>query len=172
MTFSALAATAGVLLFPLGVVYAGLMDIVTMKIRNMLVLAIAGAWLLLAPAAGFSLSEMGASAAVGALVFVITFALFALGWIGGGDAKLAAATALWFEPQQALLYFTYASLLGGLLTLAILQFRMRMLPVAMGRVPWIAQLHSPKAGVPYAAAMAPAALIVFPETAWVAHAAF
>jgi prepilin peptidase CpaA len=39
-------------------------------------------------------------------------------------------------------------------------------------VPWIAQLHDSKTGVPYGAAMAPAALIVLPQTGWLAHAAF
>jgi prepilin peptidase CpaA len=110
--------------------------------------------------------------AVAALVFAVTFVFFALGWIGGGDAKLAAVTALWFEPQQALLYFIYASLLGGLLTLAVLQLRSRLLPAALYRLPWITQLREQRGGVPYGAAMAPAALLVFPETAWVAHAAF
>ena len=74
-------------------------------------------------------------------------------------------TALWFDPHNALLYFIYASVLGGLLTLAILQLRSAMLPTALYRVPWVAQLRAPKAGVPYGAAMAPAALIVFPDTA-------
>jgi prepilin peptidase CpaA len=171
-TMSALAATAGTVLFPAAVVYAGLMDLVTLKIRNLLVLVLGAAWLALAPLAGFSMVEMGWSASVACLVFAITFAFFAFGWIGGGDAKLAAVTALWFDPQNALLYFVYASMLGGLLTLAILQFRTVVLPSALYRVPWLAQLRAPKAGVPYGAAMAPAALIVFPDTAWVAHAAF
>ena len=171
MTISVLAATLGVILFPLAIVYAGLMDLVTLTIRNNLVLAIAGAWIVLAPLAGFGLSELGWSLAVAAVVFAFTFTFFALGWIGGGDAKLAAVTALWFEPTQALLYFTYASLLGGLLTLVILQLRTSMLPAVLYRVPFVAHLRDPKAGVPYGAAMAPAALIVFPDTLWLAHAA-
>jgi prepilin peptidase CpaA len=118
------------------------------------------------------MNELGWSLAVAGLVFCITFAFFAFGWIGGGDAKLAAATALWFDPEHALLYFTYASVLGGALTLAIVQLRGWMLPAALHRVPWIAHLHDSKTGVPYGAAMAPAALIVFPETDWLAHAAF
>lgn len=172
MTISALAATAGVILFPLAMVYAGLMDLATLKIRNALVLAIGAGWLVLAPLAGFGFMELAASFAVAGLVFAVTFTFFALGWIGGGDAKLAAVTALWFAPDQALLYFIYASVLGGLLTLVILQLRARMMPAALYRVPWVAHLHDPKAGVPYGAAMAPAALIVFPQTAWIAHAAF
>lgn len=171
MTISALAAAAGVVLFPLAVVYAGVMDLATMKIRNWLVLALGGGWLLLAPLAGFTPTELGWSIATAGLVFAFTFTFFALGWIGGGDAKLAAVTALWFEPGQALLYFVYASLLGGLLTLAILQLRSRMLPAVFYRMPFIAQLQDRKAGIPYGAAMAPAALIVFPDTLWLVHAA-
>jgi prepilin peptidase CpaA len=172
MTISSFAATVGLVFFPLAMIYAGLMDLATLKIRNTLVLAIGVAWLILAPLAGFSVADLGSSALVAGGVFIVTFVLFALGWIGGGDAKLAAVTALWFQPSEALLYFIYASLLGGFLTLLILQLRMRLLPMALYRVPWIAHLHDPKAGVPYGAAMAPAALIVLPDTAWMAHAAF
>jgi prepilin peptidase CpaA len=172
MTISTAAATLGLIFFPLAMVYAALMDLVTMKIRNPLVLAIGGAWLVLAPLAGFSIVELGWSAAVAAIVFAVTFVFFAAGWIGGGDAKLAAVTALWFTPEQALHYFIYASLLGGLLTLVVLQLRSRMLPAVLYRVPWVVQLREQRGGVPYGAAMAPAALIVFPHTAWVAHAAF
>ena len=170
MTISAIAASAGAALFPLALVYAGLMDLATMKIRNWLVLAVALGWLLLAPLAGFGLAELGSSAAVAAFVFVVTFAFFAFGWIGGGDAKLAAASALWFQPEQALFYFTYAALIGGLLSLLILQLRARPVPAIYG-LPFLANLQDPKAGIPYGAAFAPAALFVFPDTLWLAHAA-
>jgi prepilin peptidase CpaA len=172
MTISAFAATAGVILFPLAMVYAGLMDLFTMKIRNILVLALGAGWLVLAPLAGFSPGEMGTSAAVAAVVFLLAFASFALGWIGGGDAKLATAAALWLDPEQVLIFFLYAGVLGGLLTLGILQLRTHLLPPALWRVAWIAQLRDPQSGVPYGAAMAPAALLVFPDSAWLAHAAF
>jgi prepilin peptidase CpaA len=172
MTISSVAAMIGLVLFPTAMIYAGFMDLMTMKIRNTLVLVIGVAWLILAPLSGFTLHELGSSMGVAACVFVVTFVFFAMGWIGGGDAKLAAVTALWFAPQEALLYFIYASFLGGLLTLAIVRLRSGVLPLALYRVPWIAHLQDTKAGVPYGAAMAPAALIVFPETAWVLHAAF
>ena len=58
-TMSALAATAGTLLFPAAVVYAGLMDLVTLKIRNVLVLVLGAAWLVLAPLAGFTMPGDG-----------------------------------------------------------------------------------------------------------------
>jgi prepilin peptidase CpaA len=172
MTISTVAATIGLVLFPLAMIYAGLMDLVTLKIRNHLVLAIGLGWLILAPLSGQGLSELGSSAAVAGGVFAVTFTFFALGWIGGGDAKLAAVTALWFQPDLALLYFMYAAFLGGVLTLGILQLRSGLLPMALYRVPWIAQLQDSRTGVPYGAAMAPAALIVFPDTSWVTHAVF
>ena len=172
MTMSSAAATIGLILFPMAMIYAGLMDLVTLKIRNALVLLIGAAWLVLAPLSGLSLAELGSSAAVAGVVLAVTFVFFALGWIGGGDAKLAAVSALWFRPDEALLYFTYAAVLGGFLTLVILQLRSRMMPMVLNRVHWIVNLQDSKTGVPYGAAMAPAALIVFPQTDWVAHAAF
>ena len=171
MTLSTVAASLGLIVFPLAMIYAGVMDLLTLKIRNVLVLGIGLAWLLLAPLAGFGFVEITWSVAVAALVFVCTFTFFALGWIGGGDAKLAAVATLWFQPEEALLFFIYASLLGGVLTLVILQLRTRLLPASLGRVPWLAQLHDSKTGIPYGAAMAPAALIVLPDTAWFANAA-
>lgn len=172
MTISALAASAGVILFPAAVLYAGFMDLMTLMIRNFLVLALLAAWLVLAPLAGFGWQEIGMSLAVGAAVFAVTFTFFAFGWIGGGDAKLATVTALWFGPEHTLIYFAYASFLGGLLTLLILHLRSPMAPAALYRIPFLAQLQDKKAGVPYGAAMAPAALIVFPATEWMAKAAF
>jgi prepilin peptidase CpaA len=172
MNISALAASAGSILFPALVLYAGFMDLMTLKIRNILVVAILVAWLVLAPLAGFSWNELGMSLAVAGVVFALTFTFFALGWIGGGDAKLATVTALWIGPDHALLYFAYASFLGGLLTLLILKLRSPMVPAMLYKVPFLAQLQDKKAGVPYGAAMAPAALIVFPATEWILKAAF
>lgn len=172
MNVSALAASAGTILFPALVLYAGFMDLMTLKIRNVLVLAMLVAWLALAPLAGFSWDELAMSVAVAAGVFALTFTFFALGWIGGGDAKLATVTALWIGPEHALPYFAYASVLGGLLTLLILKLRSPMVPAMLLRIPFLAQLQNKEAGVPYGAAMAPAALIVFPATEWIAKAAF
>ena len=69
--------------------------------------------------------QIGLHLAAGALVLVVCFGLFAAGWIGGGDAKLAAATALWFGFEQLLPYLAVAGVVGGVLTLAILMLRVR-----------------------------------------------
>jgi prepilin peptidase CpaA len=109
-------------------------------------------------------SHAGAAAAVLAVVFL----MFTRGWIGGGDAKLAAATVLWIGFAHLADYLVYASLIGGALTLAIIQFRTMPLPqIFVGRE-WAERLHRVDAGVPYGIALAAAALLVYPHTEWMA----
>ena len=69
----------------------------------------------------------------GAAVLAVAFACFAMGWVGGGDAKVAAGAALWFGFGHLLDYLVYASLFGGVLTLLLLQFRQWPLALPAGR---------------------------------------
>ena len=96
----------------------------------------------------------------------LTFTCFALGWIGGGDAKLAAATALWFGFDHLVMYLAYASVAGGILTLLILQLRQWPLPAPLSSQPWLQRLHDKEGGVPYGIALAIGALLIYPETEW------
>ena len=57
-----------------------------------------------------SLQAISMHVAAGFAVLTIAFVFFACGWIGGGDAKLAAATALWFGFDHSVIYLLYASL--------------------------------------------------------------
>jgi prepilin peptidase CpaA len=114
------------------------------------------------------LSHAGAAAAVLAVVFVF----FTCGWIGGGDAKLAAATVLWLGFAHLADYLLYASLFGGALTVLIIQFRAVPLPrVFVGRE-WAERLHRRDGGVPYGIALAAAALLIYPHTEWMKAAVF
>jgi prepilin peptidase CpaA len=104
--------------------------------------------------------------AAAALVLTISFGFFSMGWIGGGDAKLVAATALWFGFDFLLDYLVYASLFGGVLTVLLIQFRRLPLPAPLARQTWILRLHEAGGGVPYGIALAAAALAVYPKTGW------
>jgi prepilin peptidase CpaA len=154
------------LLFPALMAFAASSDLFTMTISNRLSLALAAGFVLLAVVTGMSLPAVGLHLAAGALVLVIAFGFFSQGWIGGGDAKLAAATALWFGFDHLLDYVTYASLFGGVLTLMLIQFRKLPLPAVLARQKWILRLHETGGGVPYGIALAAAALIVYPKTGW------
>lgn len=143
-------------------------DLLTMTIPNRLVLAVVALFALAAPLAGLGLAEIGAHLAAGALVLAIGFALFAAGWIGGGDAKLAAALALWLGFEPLLAWFVLFALLGGALTFVLIFCRKTPLPARLAGVDWIARLHHPKSGVPYGIALAAGALWLWPKTAWFA----
>jgi len=103
----------------------------------------------------------------GAIVLVIGFACFAIGQVGGGDAKIAAAAALWFGFAHVMNFLLYASLFGGALTLLLLQFRQWPLPYGLAGQAWLARLHAKEGDIPYGIALAIGALMVYPETEWV-----
>jgi prepilin peptidase CpaA len=154
------------LLFPALMAFAASSDLLTMTISNRLSLALTGGFFLLMIVTGMSLHAVGMHLAAATVVLVVAFAFFSQGWIGGGDAKLAAATALWFGFDHLLDYLIYASLFGGALTLAILQFRKIPLPAMLARQSWILRLHETDGGIPYGIALAAAALAVYPKTGW------
>ena len=132
--------------------------------RSFLILV--GGFFVLAFASGMGYSDMLVHVGAAAAVLIVTFGFFLQGWIGGGDAKLAAATALWFGFDYLMPYLVYASLFGGALTLLLLQFRMTPLPSVLARQGWAQRLHEKDGGVPYGIALAAAALAVYPDTPW------
>jgi prepilin peptidase CpaA len=156
--------TVTLLIFPLLMMFAAFSDLFTMRITNVLVLVLAGCFFLLALVTGMSLDTLLGHLGVAAIVLVVAFTFFAFGWIGGGDAKLAAATTLWIGPAMLLPYIVYSGLLGGALTLLILAVRRWPLPATLLRVRWIDRLHDNKQGVPYGIALAAAGLLVYPHT--------
>lgn len=157
--------TIRLLLFPALMAFAASSDLLTMTISNRLSLALAAGFFLLTLITGMSLHAFALHLAAAAVVLVIAFVFFAKGWIGGGDAKLAAAIALWLGFSHLPEFLVYASLCGGALTLLTIQFRLLPLPAALRR-PWILRLHEKGAGVPYGIALAAAALLVYPQTGW------
>ena len=157
---------ARLLLFPALMAFAAASDLFTMTISNRVSLALVASFLALALTSGMPPYDMLTHFGAGAAVLVVAFGCFAMGWVGGGDAKVAAGAALWFGFAHLLDYMTYASLFGGALTLLLLQFRKMALPAALARQPWIERLHDQAGGVPYGIALAAAALIVYPDTGW------
>jgi prepilin peptidase CpaA len=154
------------LLFPAMMAFAASSDLLTMTIPNRVALIMVGGFALLAVTTGMSLEQLATHAGAGLLVLGITFGFFARGWIGGGDAKLAAATALWFGFEHLMEYALYGSIFGGVLTFALLQYRAVPLPALLVGRAWAERLHQPNGGVPYGIALAAAAMVVYPDTPW------
>jgi prepilin peptidase CpaA len=158
--------TVRLLLFPALMAFAASSDLFTMTISNRLSLALAAGFVVLAGVTGMSLEAFGMHLAAAAVVLTFGFGFFSQGWIGGGDAKLAAATSLWFGFEYLMDYMLHAAILGGALTLLLLQFRKYPLPLFLARQPWVQRLHEKGGGVPYGIALAASALLVYPHTDW------
>ena len=158
---------ARLLFFPALMAFAAASDLFTMTISNRVSLALAAGFLALALASGMAPSDILMHLAAGSVVLAGAFACFAFGWIGGGDAKVAASAALWFGFAHLLNYLLYASLFGGVLTLLLLQFRQWPLPYALAGQPWLLKLHAKESGIPYGIALAVGALLIYPETEWI-----
>lgn len=155
---------ATLVIFPAFMAYAAVSDLLTMTISNRLCLGLVAGFAVFAIACGLDLQTVGWHFAAAFMVLVVGFGLFAAGWIGGGDAKLAAATALWFGFDPLVAYLALAGFFGGILTLALLKARTLPLPRFALNWPWAQRLHAVDTGVPYGIALAASALMIFPQT--------
>lgn len=159
---------AVLLVFPAAMAFAGAMDLFTMTIPNRISIVLVAAFFVAAGMTGIGWQALGSHIAAGLLMLTIGIGMFAMGWLGGGDAKLLAATALWVGFEHLLGYLLVAGIAGGVLALAILTYRSMMPPLWLARQGWALHLHSAKTGIPYGIALAAAGLHVYPSTAWLA----
>ncbi|GJD47987.1 hypothetical protein OPKNFCMD_0700 [Methylobacterium crusticola] len=157
-----MATLALLVVFPFLMAYAAASDLLTMTIPNRLCAALVVTFAGLAAGSGLGWPEVASHLGAGGVTLLATFALFAFGLIGGGDAKLAAATALWLGFDHLADYLLVASAAGGVLTLGLLRLRTHPLPGFASAWPWALHLHDRRTGVPYGIALAAAALVVCP----------
>ena len=158
---------ARLLLFPALMAFAAASDLFTMTISNRVSLALVAGFFVLAFAGGMAPYEMLTHVGAGALILAVAFTCFAMGWMGGGDAKVAASVALWFGFAPLMDFLLYASLFGGALTLLLLQFRPRPMPAGLAGPGGLARRHPHDTRHPHRLARNQGALTVYPETEWV-----
>ncbi|HKX64494.1 MAG TPA: prepilin peptidase [Rhizomicrobium sp.] len=149
---------------PLLLVLAAGWDVASFTIPNFITLALMAAFAVFAIAAGLSSAVIGWHILSGFAGLLLGFTLFALGYIGGGDAKLFAAVLLWLGLNDLLPYALLASIFGGLLTLGLMLLRRYPLPAGLSRQDWIVKLHDARSGVPYGVALVAGAFFLLPST--------
>ena len=158
--------TVLLLMFPLAMAFAAANDLFTMKIPNKISLALIAGFAVTALYIQLPLEKAGMHLAIGAAVLVAGFVMFSMRLLGGGDAKLMAAGALWMGPDHALMYIAYVTIFGGLLSGAILAYR-KFVPVSDAVLPeWAVKLHVQGTGIPYGLAIAASGLVMYPSTTW------
>jgi prepilin peptidase CpaA len=158
-----------VLAFPALVIVAALRDTVSYTIPNWISLALIGIFPLAALATGLPLPQLGLHVVVGFLALIAGIGMFAMRWIGGGDAKLFAAAALWLGWPAAVTYLAATGIAGGALALSLLAIRsMWLRRYASAGPAWLARLAEPGENVPYGLAIAIGALAAFPASPFAA----
>lgn len=151
------------LVFPLLMIYGATMDVLTMRIANRISIVLVAAFVITAAIAGMPLATMLQHAAVGVAVLLVGMALFQFRLVGGGDAKLLSAAALWIGYGQLVPFLVWVTVFGGLLALLVLAYR--NFPAGALPLPgWALRLHRQGEGMPYGVAIAAGALIVYPAT--------
>ena len=151
------------LVFPALVVVAGLKDLTSFTIPNWISLALIAAFAPAALASGASMTVIGLCLATGLASLLAGMGMFAAGWIGGGDAKLFAATALWIGWPGAFPFMLTTGLAGGALTLGLLSLRSGWFePILVGSPPWVRKLGAEGGDIPYGVAIAVGALATLP----------
>ena len=138
-------------------------DVRSFTIPNWVPGALIVGWVLAAPFLGLSWMDAGLSFLTGFGVLALGIALWAPGWVGGGDVKLLAAGALWFGWPDGLAFLLIAVAAGGVLAviLVVLRQMVNMLPISSDVLGSTALAQG--APVPYAIAIAAGALILLPQ---------
>lgn len=143
--------------------YAAVSDLLFMKISNIACLFLAGGFMLLAPFTDLTFQTILLHLAAGAIALAICFGLFLINAMGGGDAKLIAATAIWTGFSFSLAqYLLISAIAGGVLTLCILLMRKLINRDKVKNIAFLYRLSDPAKGIPYGIALAIAGLWIFP----------
>lgn len=151
-------------ILPILVIVAGLHDLTTMKIPNWISGLLILGFFPAAFATGLPLTDMAMALGVGVAALFVGMGMFALRWIGGGDAKLMAAVSLWLGLAGIAPFLLFTALVGGGLCLLLMSVRAQFQVFALNAPGWVARLMQPKGDIPYGVAIAVGALLAYPSS--------
>jgi prepilin peptidase CpaA len=151
--------------FPFCMLFAAGSDLLSMTIANRVSVMLVAAFAVIAPLTGMGWATYGWHFAAAGTVLAFTFLMFTIGGMGGGDAKLMAATSLWMGFNFNLVAYLVAStFIGGLLTLLILSYRKSPLADLTGGNIFLRHFADPTVGVPYGIALGIGGLLAYPDS--------
>lgn len=157
------------LTLPFLVLVGGFHDLLTYRIPNILSGLLILGFVLFAFSSGMGWEQIIIHCAWGLGALVLTFLMFNLRLMGGGDAKLISVIALWIgHSMDMLLYLVAMSLWGAVLCIGLLYFRkIPVLPEPLLNWNWLTSLHGigqkHSRNVPYAVAIAGGLVMVLPD---------
>lgn len=148
--------------FPALMLFSAFSDMFTMTIPNYIAAALVIVFFALALYLQMPVQELAMHVSCGLVVLAVTFGLFYFKMFGGGDAKLASATALWLGWDYLLAYGVYTALAGGVLSIVVLLSHWDETPPVLSRFKFISRLRA--YSVPYGVALAIGALLAYPHS--------
>ncbi|HWA29772.1 MAG TPA: prepilin peptidase [Rhizomicrobium sp.] len=151
------------LVLPMLLIAAAAWDLASFTIPNTLQVMLLAGFALFAACTQMSPMLFGEHLLAGFIGLAAGFTLFALGYVGGGDAKFFACLSLWLGLHDFTLYALVASIFGGGLTLALIAAREVPLPGFLASQGWILRLHDEREGIPYGVALAAGAFFILPQ---------
>ena len=161
-------------ILPLLVIAAALRDLTTMTIPNWISGLLVLGFFPAAFMVGLAPMTVAAHVGVAAAALVVGMALFAARLIGGGDAKLMAASCLWLGLAGSGAFLLWTGVAGGVFSLVLIFARRWWAPYVIAGPRWLNHLLQPKADIPYGVAIAAGVLLAFPSSTLLgvfAHAA-
>lgn len=147
------------LVYPACLLWAAKSDIDSMTIPNRLTLGLGLAFVPAALLLGLTPEQWGVHLGLAFAGLVAGMILFALRVMGGGDAKLIAATLIWLGSDGAMAFLVYTALAGGALTLALLWARRNVAQFAHALPASIGRHLEAKGDIPYGVAICAGGLL-------------
>ena len=147
--------TTALLVYVAALAAAAVSDLVSYQIPNTICLVLVAGFALAAPA--LPLGAILSHLACGVALLAATAICFGFRLMGGGDAKLIAATALWLGWGHVGPFILLTAIAGGVLGLLLIIVR-RFAPAPGDPARWYAPLLARGEGVPYGIAIAAAGL--------------
>lgn len=152
-------------LLPALVIVAGLKDLTSMTIPNWISAILVVAFFPAAFLMGLPVMTVATHLGIALVALFVAAGMFALRWIGGGDAKLTAAACLWLGVSGSGMFLLWTGLMGGLFCVFLIMARAQAQATMPAGAPgWVLRLMEPKGDIPYGVAIAAGALMAWPSS--------
>lgn len=149
--------------YPVLLLAAAISDLLTRRIPNWMTASFVLLWPFQVILSGMEFRMIGLHVAAGIVGLAVGFVLFALRYIGGGDAKVFSGACLWIGLDQMLELTVLTTLIGGVLAATFLILRGFAANPAMAiALIWIGRERVEALSLPYGVAIAAAAILLAP----------
>ena len=128
-------------------------DVRSLRIPNIYSLIVIGCFIPACLAEPAAFAPLWQHFATMVAVFFLTYAMFCVGMMGGGDSKLGTALGLWLGLKGLAPFIVYMGLGGGVLGLIALCLRKKKLFSNPKPGSWVEQVQGGKSAVPYGIAI-------------------